>query len=311
MGTTVTDRRSRILGQARADLTSLPDLIDELGRCLTERPPISSGGGGKPGSKAPLRPDVLHLLDGRRKPGWEGEDPRATKYELSWNEGLAPDASRLDYSRVFSTEAAAWNAYDRLPPVQQERASVHAWANVDTYGVGPTLEQWTRVLCEEMDERPELAEHATVRAEASLLVEHWAWICEQQWSDELADQVTSLTKQVRTALGEVKEPHYTCPTCGAAMFIQGGERYMVCMEGHKTEVDNLAGQQRRRPAMSTKDIVSEYAITLERLYQWHSRKKIQPVRTEGRTLYWLPWDVFSLINPDIVEALDTMDAVAV
>src|SRR5688572_22423064 len=73
-GGPVTTREQR-LGQARVDLAALPDLVDELARCLTERLP-AEGMRGKPGSKAPLRLDVVHLIDVRRKPGWDGDDPR-------------------------------------------------------------------------------------------------------------------------------------------------------------------------------------------------------------------------------------------
>ena len=52
-----------------------------------------------------------------------------------------------------------------------------------------------------------------------------------------------------------------------------------------------------------RDVCTEFAISPERVYQWHARRKIKPTREEGRTKFWLPWDVFCLLNPAIREAL--------
>jgi hypothetical protein len=162
----MSDRRAKKLGEARADLSALPDLLDELARCLTERGDTTGGKPGKiSGSPPPLRLDVLHLVDDRRKPGWEGEDPRIQQLE-------------------------------------------------DRYGATATLESWTRVVWEEMrNDRPEMADHPTVRTEASVLIEVWSWIEDRQWAEELAEDVTALTKRVRAALGHRPEYRPRCRYC--------------------------------------------------------------------------------------------------
>ena len=99
-------QRAKRLGRARTELVALPDLVHELARCRTEQIPTDgTGSTGKPGSRPPLRIDVLALTDDRRKPGWEGDDPRVANL-------------------------------------------------TERYGVGPLLEQWTRVLVEEAPDMP-------------------------------------------------------------------------------------------------------------------------------------------------------------
>lgn len=251
------------LGQARAALVTLPDDLDQLARCLTEKP-AATGGNGKSGkvsaSPAPLRLEVLHLVDDRRKPGWEGEDPRLQ------------------------------NLGDR-------------------YGAAAILESWTRVVVEEIpdDLRPDLAETATARSEAAVLVEVWPWVEQQQWAGELADDVLVLAGKVRFALGVRPTPRYFCPKCRSRAFVGVGG-FLVCEEGHEESIRDLEGRYRRRPALATKDITEEFGVSSAQLWQWKSRKKITPVRQEGRTHYWLPWDVFCLLNTDVAAAIDLRDA---
>lgn len=260
-------RRNRVLGRARADLATLPDLVTQLAGQLTERPTVTGeGGGGKvTGSPALIRLDVLHLTDPRRKDSWDGEDPRLASLG-------------------------------------------------DRYGVLATLEAWTRVIWEEMPEheRPEFSDQATVGSETSVLIEVWDWIEDQQWAEELAEDVSRKASQVRSSLGFQREQRFRCITCGNRAFFRFGDDFLVCEDNHETSVRNLEEQQRRRPALPTADIVTEFGITRDRLYSWHKRRQIRPAPGKGPKL-WFPWDVLMLLNPDIAagfEARDTADSEA-
>jgi hypothetical protein len=68
--------RQRILGQARADLTELPDMIDTLSRQLDATNNGEGGTGKITGSPALISLDILTIVDPDRKEGWDGEDPR-------------------------------------------------------------------------------------------------------------------------------------------------------------------------------------------------------------------------------------------
>lgn len=138
----MTDRRAKKLGQARADLATLPDMLDELGRCLTER---GAANGGQPmkvsGSPAPLRLDVLHLVDQRRKPGWEGEDPRLRQLE----DRYGATATLESWTRVVCEEMRT----DR--PEMADNPTVRTEASV-LLEVWPWLEdrQWAENLADDV-----------------------------------------------------------------------------------------------------------------------------------------------------------------
>lgn len=296
-------RRQRVLSLARADLVMLPDLVDELSRCTTERPPVNGGSTGKPGSRPPLRLEVLHLVDERRKPGWHGEDPRESRWSLTW--GMKDDER---HSRLFPTEDAATGALARLNQRDQDSATIEQWRARDVYGVLTLLESWTRIVCEEMDDPPYPTEPPSVQGECSALVEAWDWIEEQQWADELAEDVQQVAGRVRAALFVRKEPRYRCPECGErAYLVVGG--FLTCANQHEQSVRDLELQYRRRPPAATRELAEEFNIAPERIRKWAERKQIKPVRTEGRAALYLPWDVFCLVNPDIRSALDERDSV--
>lgn len=308
-------RLARVLGQARADLVALPDLLDELTRCLTERSGETGGGHHKvTGSPAPLRLPVVHLVDTRQKPSWHGEDPRSPRWALRW-----VDEDGADQQHLYPSQPAALEAYDRLDPVARPSASVDPWRASDQYGVAPMLETWVRVVFEEMpeDDRPLLTETATVRSEVSTLLEVWVWICEQLWAEELALDVAKSAGQVRSALGIRPGPRYRCPHCGEhAQLVEGG--FLACgTKGHEQSVRDLEAQYRRRPPARTGDLAAEFSDDpadaerlAARIRKWAERRQIRPVRTEGRAALYLPWDVFRLLNPDIASALDARDSVA-
>lgn len=254
--------RAKLLGQARADLTQLPAMLDELARCLTER---GAAGAGKPskvsGSPAPLRLGILHLTDDRRKPGWETVDP--------------------EYTMVF----------DRL-------------------GISPGLEVWVKKLTFALlPDFPDLTEHRSIRSEAATLIEYWDFICEQDWAETMADQISDVTGQVKAALRIPREQRFACIQCGNPAYLQFGDNFLICNEGHEVSVRNLEEQQRRRPALPIDDITAEFGITKERIYSWHKRKQIKPM--EGsKPLTWFPWDVILLTNPALADAIKAREAMS-
>jgi hypothetical protein len=294
-------RRAKKLGQARADLSSLPDMLDELSRCLTERG--GQSGGGKPskvsGSPAPLRLDVLHLVDERRKAGWHGEDPRSPRWALNWT------WRDEDYSKLYPTKEAAENAMDMLDE-RINKAHVSQWKPQDVYGAAALLESWTRIVNEEMAEPPDMAEVASARSEASVLIEVWDWVEDQAWGEELADDVIALGRRVRNALGVKREPKFACIKCGNRAYLRFGDNFLVCEEGHEVSVRELEEQQRRRPAVSIEQIMYEFGVSRERIYGWTKRKQVTPM--EGsRPMKLFPWDVILLVNPDLADAIKIRD----
>jgi hypothetical protein len=309
-----------VLGAARADLVALPGLVDELARTLTETHHDVSGYRAKiAGSPAPLSIPIVHLVDTRHKPCWHGEDPRLPTWVLTWGRDSA--TGQPIYQRLYATRDAAESALHRLRPLDRDTARTHRWDTTDRYGIAPTLETWVRVLVDELVEQngplafPDLTERATVRSEAATLVEWWSFIAEQQWGAELAQDVTTMANQVRAALGEKPELELKCPQCNNPAYMQPGG-ILACTEvpDHDVVVRDLEQQLRRRPALATKDICEEFDLEPGTLRIWKRRRKIKPARTEqhGRTErnWWLPWDVFCLVNPDIADAIRLREEVA-
>lgn len=62
--------------------------------------------------------------------------------------------------------------------------------------------------------------------------------------------------------------------------------------------------------MPTKDLCEKLRIGERTLLRYHHDKKIAPTRTEGRALWWLPWDVIGARYPDIVKSIEERDDAA-
>lgn len=273
----MSDREKR-LDKASSELAALPELLTELESCLTERRPVEGGGHAKvTGSPAPLRLDVLHLVDRRHKPDYDDDwDPRAVADTVS-RHGVLTILDQWAHGVVLAQMAEA--DLDVFTP----RRLFAAFA--DGYTVSTS--------------------HLTVPTYVATLQRHWRWITEQQWAGELADTILQLSVQIRAALGQV-ELRLACPTCSNPAFVDG--KWLVCTERHETSLRNLTQQQRRRPAMTTKDIADEFRITQNTIHQWYTKYgKIQPINPGGKPLLWLPWDVFRIVNPDLVAAAEEYD----
>jgi hypothetical protein len=298
---------------------ALPDLVAELARLVSDRHHDITGFRGKViGSPAPLQIPVVHLAHGgMHRPAWWGEDPRQPRWALTWYDRAKDE--RTAHTTLHSTEDAAWRAFHRvtgLPaPLEVHQLAlvrITRWRAQDQYGAAPLLETWVRVLTDELVDQfgpaafPDLTEQATVRSEAATLIEHWSFITEQRWAEDLAQDVGALTAQVKAALGVPKEEKYACPECGNPAYIVPGG-ILSCQEGHERVVRDLEMQQRRRPAMSTKDTCAEFDLTETQLWQWKHRRKITPTKDERGRLWWWPWDVFCLLNPDIADAIRLRD----
>lgn len=299
-----TDRhRNRVLGTARADLVALPELLDQLTRCLTERGESVGGGGKVTGSAAPLRLDVLHLADDRKKPGWEGTDPRLPLWALTWYDKTYVDRNgarrgheKTAHTALYPTEEAAWDACDGLTQSQQDYAKVEPWRARDQYGILGTLESWTRVVWEEMPrhERPEMAEVATVRTECSILIEVWDWIEEQQWAEELGEDVSRLTNQVRAGLGIRPEYKPRCRYCRNAVIpVDDGHKltawetcaYGLCLGCKMTYPPGpaLAALAQVQAPMKLRAISDLVEVPLRTLQRWVTDGVVKPAPdSEGK-----------------------------
>lgn len=138
-----------------------------------------------------------------------------------------------------------------------------------------------------------------------------AWPDSQAYLD-LADidwiraEVRWVWLAIASYAGVRSKPKYLCPTegCREQMHLSEGD-WMTCSAGHQHPgPGRLSREWRRKPPMSTKDLSKALRITPERLWKWKERGKIKPVREEGKTLFWLPWDAIIILYPDVVAEID-------
>lgn len=146
---------------------------------------------------------------------------------------------------------------------------------------------------------------------AWLITHRDLWQPDPFLSEFVTDSATRAHRHLQHLCRVEHEPRFVCPTCGWPMRLQDGD-YFVCDGGEHQHPGPVAleMQWRRRPPSDTKTIIAMFAtelghtLTEPQIWQWHKRRKLTPARSEGRKLYWLPWDVMRCVQPEVVEALD-------
>jgi hypothetical protein len=163
-------------------------------------------------------------------------------------------------------------------------------------GVLPTLAAWTRLvdgeLWDEAREHDPLAETPTVASECGFLLTHLEWIVEQQWANEIADDVRRIRLDLMHAVGERDAEKFSCETCGWEMEPQGDydqelKRYpwYRCTGCHATlttaaEVDRLSADAADYVTLkyAAKQLGKDWAT----LRSWKKQGWIKPVGRDQR-----------------------------
>lgn len=256
--------REKLLGEARAALSQLPDLVAELARLVADRNHDVSGWQKKVvGSPAPLSIPIVHLTDQRHKPGWEGEDPRIQ--DLGDRYGITP--SLETWVRVLQ---------DEFPGTHQLTEK----------------EAWVRKRWGELPAVIELTEQATVRSECAVLIEYWSFIEDQRWAVELAEDVQRITRVVKAQLGIRPEYRPTCRKCGSTVIPVDADRNLTSWEsaayGACTGCDwtyptgpALAALGQVQAPMQLRDIAPVIGIPVKTLHRWYEEGLISPA-TDGQ-----------------------------
>lgn len=181
------------------------------------------------------------------------------------------------------------------------------------------LVECSRIVWETLDAdlraaHPQPIGEPTFTTEATWLANTWPDamprldLADVDWID---DNLQAITRQL-AALAHVRPAsRYRCPDCGDSMQLGAGD-WMICDSGAHQHPGpaRLVTQWRRRPPMSTQALAVELRISPERIWKWRQRGKIAPAHTEGRTAFWLPWDVVRQLYPDVAKAIETREAEA-
>lgn len=209
----------------------------------------------------------------------------------------------------------------RLDGDALEMADWDTAAGEDRQGLLPSLWAWGRLIEAEMlDTSPDLPEflpdEPTMASVCAWLVRYTPWALVQPWADEY-------TADIRRRHGAAERlvrhcDHYrahACSRCGgdSAELVNNGDLWACPDCGHadpgpRREIDAF----RRRPSMPTPMVCALMGCTQEWLWQQHHRGRIQPDSAKGsRPLWWWPWDIFSLLNPAIVDEWESSQGIAV
>ena len=161
-------------------LAQILDWAAILPALLTRRAPTgdtSRTGRRVPGSRPPVRLDVLHVLDTRTRVAGDDAEDRAWHDRMASDhrQGLLPDL--WQWCRLIEAEAM-----DACPDVP-----------------------------EELPERPTLA------SVVDWLVKHTPWALTQPWADEYAADVDWWWRKLREAVGEASPAGVPCGRCGETL----------------------------------------------------------------------------------------------
>ncbi|MGC4151513.1 MAG: hypothetical protein QM628_00345 [Propionicimonas sp.] len=138
-----------------------------------------------------------------------------------------------------------------------------------------------------------------------------AWADAQAYLDPadfawIESELRGVWRSVAAMAGVRPKPKNLCPDCRAPMHLAGD--WMTCDAGHQHPgPKRLEREWRRKAPMATKDLCEALRVPQGTLFRWHHEKRIKPVRSEGKRLWWLPWDVIGLRYPDIVKGIDERD----
>ena len=126
----------------------------------------------------------------------------------------------------------------------------------------------------------------------------------------IESELRGVWRSVAAMAGVRPKPRNLCPDCRAPMHLSD-DGWMTCDGGHQHPgPKRLEREWRRKAPMATKDLCEALRVPRRTLMWWQSEGKIRPTRTEGRSSYWLPWDVISIRYPDIVAEIDSRDSAA-
>lgn len=138
------------------------------------------------------------------------------------------------------------------------------------------------------------------------------WPDAQAWLDQvdfawIEDELKTIHANLAALCRLRKKPRNLCPDCRAPMHL-GDDDWQTCDAGHQHPGPRrLEHEWRRKPPMPTRELCEALRIPRRTLMWWQEHRKISPTRTEGKSSYWLPWDVIALRYPDIAAEIDTRD----
>jgi predicted RNA-binding Zn-ribbon protein involved in translation (DUF1610 family) len=294
-------------------LDTLPELAALAQVVADTLLPRRGGHGGSrphPGSRPPVSLGLIDTLDARPK--------RQGRYAGSGADTIATSGDDMADAVQLETWAARQQGKDThnvdgKPPAWSRDTDEVLRLSVDAKGAREgilrNLGDWVRICVEEMDEA--LAAHtepagkrdvwvvdsrgdcwagfvetATITTEAGWLSMHLDWIAQQQWSDELAEDVHRMHRDLKRIIGEGR-PEYRplctgCSTDIRRQRMRDEGAYFTCPNCGRQVRD---GQMDHRQALATEQPMDSQSfgwagVSSERIRKWVERGELGPALDE-------------------------------
>lgn len=190
--------------------------------------------------------------------------------------------------------------------VTRTDAEIDRLAGARRQGVLPTLASWVRLADGELwdfgIEHDAPSETPTVASECAFLVHHIDWIAEQQWVDELADDVRRIRGELRSVTRDrdIEDLHLACTSCGwHDIQSMGNGTWFRCTGCDQTwteaELSKHAERARPRPLKACAEVHGVSVRTLRRAIE---RGELKHVAADGSTRLFDPLDVAAVAARD-------------
>jgi hypothetical protein len=158
-------------------------------------------------------------------------------------------------------------------------------------GVLPTLASWVRLVDSELwdsgREHAAPADSPTIESECAFILGHVAWILEQQWADEITDDVTKMLRDCQLITGTGTELiKLTCTKlgCGWPVHEQDGGAWYKCTgcgnAWGRLELHKMAERKQPKPLAECAKLAGVSEKTLQR---YKAQKLIKVQRRQGKT----------------------------
>ncbi len=213
----------------------------------------------------------------------------ATEVWLTWDApNPAPRSDQTRAGKPGSRPPTNLSTWDALRP--------------DTKGLLGRLAMCARMVVEERDYEGHNDQSPTMdwSSICVFLRSTMHWWQPQPWSDDITHELLKIHRQLEVCARVEPPTRYLCDQCGAQAFLQDGNEWMRCTEGHQMPGPAaLKRQMAKRDPMTAEAIRDEFGVLPATIWQWKRRGLIAPVGRRGKADLWDAWTVLEVRHREV------------